>query len=573
VGLPLLCFDGLATPIAAILAPIAAVLAPVAAIFCAIPHVLATIAPVFEAVAPAAVVAAVAHVLARVTAIFAAVGPILGRVPPILAPIPYVFSSIAAVLHAGLCPARQRRAEHHRKSPYGQSSRSHPSLLRVGQAAPATHIGLDGPSRRAVAAASAGSRIYSKFHCFAAEATGAHHHDTMKLAQRMSRLGTESAFEVLARARALEAQGRHVIHLEIGQPDFPTPSHIKDAAKKALDEGWTGYGPTAGLPECREAIAQHVSATRGIDVGVEHVCVVPGGKPIMYFVMTALLEPGDEVIYPTPGFPIYESLVDFLGARRVPMPLVEERGFSFDLDLFERSLSPRTRLVILNSPGNPTGGVIPRADLARIADLVRDRDLIVLSDEIYSRIWYDERPESIAQFDGLLPKTVILDGFSKTYSMTGWRLGYGVMPTWLAAAVERLMVNSNSCTASFTQRAGVAALQGPQDCVDAMVAEFRRRRDAMVAGLNAIPGFRCAVPAGAFYAFPNVRGTGLDSRTLADLLLNQAGVSCLSGTAFGDYGDGYLRFSYANSLENIELALGRIQTLAGRWASAKGFGL
>ena len=392
----------------------------------------------------------------------------------------------------------------------------------------------------------------------------------MKLAERMSRIGTESAFEVLARARALEAQGRHIIHLEIGQPDFPTPLHIKEAAKQALDDGWTGYGPTAGLPECREAIAQYVATTRGIDVTASNVCVVPGGKPIMYFVMTALLEPGDEVIYPNPGFPIYESLVDFLGATRVPMPLVEERGFSFDLDRFERSLSPRTKLVVLNSPGNPTGGVIPAADLARIAELVRDRDLIVLSDEIYSRIWYDERPESITQFEGLLPKTVILDGFSKTYSMTGWRLGYGVMPTWLAAAVERLMVNSNSCTASFTQRAGVAALQGPQDCVEAMVAEFRRRRDVMVAGLNAIPGFRCTVPAGAFYAFPNITATGMDSRTLADLLLNEAGVSCLSGTAFGDYGDGYLRLSYANSLENIERALDQIRSLADRWASGPG---
>jgi len=388
----------------------------------------------------------------------------------------------------------------------------------------------------------------------------------MKLAERMSRIGTESAFEVLAKARALEAQGQSIIHLEIGQPDFPTPAHIKEAAKKAIDEGWTGYGPTAGFPEFREAIAQYVARTRGIEVSGANVCVVPGGKPIMYFVMTALLEPGDEVIYPNPGFPIYESLVDFLGATRVPMPLVEERGFSFDLDLFERSLSPRTKLVVLNSPGNPTGGVIPKGDLARIAALVRDRDLIVLSDEIYSRIWYDERPESITQFDGLLEKTVILDGFSKTYSMTGWRLGYGVMPTWLATAVERLMVNSNSCTASFTQRAGLAALHGPQDCVDAMVAEFRRRRDAIVTGLNAIPGFRCSVPAGAFYAFPNVTGTGLDSRALADLLMNDAGVSCLSGTAFGDYGNGYLRFSYANSLENIEQALTQIRGVAHRWA-------
>ena len=388
----------------------------------------------------------------------------------------------------------------------------------------------------------------------------------MKLAERMSRIGTESAFEVLARARALEAQGRRIIHLEIGQPDFPTPAHIKEAAKQALDDGWTGYGPTAGLPECREAIAQYVAASRNIDVSAANVCVVPGGKPIMYFVMTALLELGDEVIYPNPGFPIYESLIDFLGATRVPMPLVEERGFSFDLDRFERSLSPRTRLVVLNSPGNPTGGVIPKADLARIADLVRERDLIVLSDEFYSRIWYGERPESITQFEGMLEKTAILDGFSKTYSMTGWRLGYGVMPVWLAAAVERLMVNSNSCTASFTQRAGIAALQGPQDCVDAMVAEFRRRRDAMVDGLNAIPGFHCTVPAGAFYVFPNVRGTGIDSRTLADLLMNEAGVSCLSGTAFGEYGEGYLRLSYANSLANIEQALRQIKGIAHRWA-------
>jgi aspartate/methionine/tyrosine aminotransferase len=387
----------------------------------------------------------------------------------------------------------------------------------------------------------------------------------MKLAERMSRIGTESAFEVLARARALEAQGKDIIHLEIGQPDFPTPVHIKDAAKRALDDGFTGYGPTMGLPELREAIATYISRTRGIPVSAANVCVVPGGKPIMYFVMTALLEPGDEVIYPNPGFPIYESLVDFLGATRVPMPLVEERGFSFDLDRFEKSLSPRTKLVVLNSPGNPTGGVIPRQDLQRIADLVRDCDLMVLSDEIYSRIWYEEQPESITQFDGLLEKTVILDGFSKTYSMTGWRLGYGVMPLWLAAAVERLMVNSNSCTASFTQRAGVAALEGPQDCVDAMVAEFRKRRDVIVKGLNAIPGISCTTPDGAFYAFPNVQGTGFDSRTLADLLMNEAGVSCLSGTAFGDYGDGYLRLSYANSLENIEKALGRIRTVSHQW--------
>jgi aspartate aminotransferase len=389
----------------------------------------------------------------------------------------------------------------------------------------------------------------------------------MKLAERMSRIGTESAFEVLARARALEAQGKSIIHLEIGQPDFPTPQHIKEAGKRAIDEGWTGYGPTGGFPEFRDAVAEYISRTRGISVSGANVCVVPGGKPIMYFLMTAILEPGDEVIYPNPGFPIYESLVDFLGATRVPMPLVEERGFSFDLDTFEKSLSSKTKLVILNSPGNPTGGVIPRDDLKRIADLVRGRDLIVLSDEIYSRIFYEEEPESITQFEGMLEKTVILDGFSKTYSMTGWRLGYGVFPLWLAPAIERLMVNSNSCTASFTQRAGLAALQGPQDDVDVMVKEFRRRRDAIVAGLNAIPGFRCATPAGAFYAFPNISGTGLSSKALEELLMTEAGVSCLSGSAFGEYGDGYLRFSYANSLENIEEALARIRRVSVRWAT------
>lgn len=388
----------------------------------------------------------------------------------------------------------------------------------------------------------------------------------MKLAERMSRLGTESAFEVLAKARALEAQGKNIIHLEIGQPDFPTPPHVKEAGKKAIDEGWTGYGPTAGFPEFREAIAHYIATTRNIPVTGANVQVVPGGKPIMYFLMTALLEPGDEVIYPNPGFPIYESLIDFLGATRVPMPLVESRGFSFDLDTFEKSLTPKTKLVILNSPANPTGGVIPRADLERIANLLRERDVIILSDEIYSRIYYEDAPESITQFDGMLEKTVILDGFSKTYSMTGWRLGYGVMPLWLSTAVERLQVNANSCTASFTQRAGLAALQGPQDCVDRMVAEFRRRRDAIVAGLNAIPGFSCRVPAGAFYAFPNITGTGLSSKALADLLMNDAGVSCLSGTAFGSYGDGYLRLSYANSLENIEEALSRIRRVSERWA-------
>jgi aspartate aminotransferase len=384
----------------------------------------------------------------------------------------------------------------------------------------------------------------------------------------MSRLGTESAFEVLAKARALEAKGKNIVHLEIGQPDFPTPAHVREAGKKAIDDGWTGYGPTAGFPDFREAIARYISETRNIRVSGSNVVVVPGGKPIMYFGMMAVLEPGDEVIYPNPGFPIYESVINYIGATAVPMPLIESRGFSFDLDEFERKLSPRTKMVVLNSPANPTGGVIPRDDLKRIASLLRDRDVLILSDEIYSRIVYGKAPESITQFDGMLEKTIILDGFSKTYSMTGWRLGYGVMPEWLAVAVERLMVNSNSCTASFTQRAGLAALQGPQDAVDVMVKEFQRRRDFIVKGLNEIPGFSCTVPDGAFYVFPNVTGTGMPTRELADLLLNEAGVACLSGTAFGSYGEGYLRFSYANSLENIEEALGRIRKVADRWAAA-----
>jgi len=391
----------------------------------------------------------------------------------------------------------------------------------------------------------------------------------MKLAERISRLGVESAFDVLVRARALEAKGKSVIHLEIGEPDFPTPTHIIDAAKRALDEGWTHYGPTQGQPELREAIARYISASRGIQVGPQHVCVVPGGKPIIYFPMIALLEEGDEVIYPNPGFPIYESMIRFLGAKPVPMPLVEKRGFSFDLDLFRDRLSDRTKLVILNSPQNPTGGVIPRADLKAIADMLRERDLMILSDEIYTRIHYGpEAPASITQFPGILEKTILLDGFSKTYAMTGWRMGYGVMPEWLVAAVNKLMVNSNSCTASFTQRAGIAALEGPQDDVDRMVAEFRRRRDAFCKGLNEIPGFRCALPGGAFYAFPNVTGTGIHSKELADLLLNDAGVSCLSGGGFGEYGEGYIRFSYANSLEHLMDAVDRIKKVSARWSPA-----
>jgi aspartate aminotransferase len=381
----------------------------------------------------------------------------------------------------------------------------------------------------------------------------------MKLAQRMSRIGVEGAFKVLARAHALEAQGRDILHLEIGEPDFDTPPHIVEAAKRALDDGWTRYGPAQGLPELREAIASHISRTRGIRVGPDRVSVVPGGKPIVFFPMLALIEPGDEVIYPDPGFPIYESMINFLGATPVPIPLVEERGFSFDLNLLRDRLSAKTKLLILNSPHNPTGGVIPADDIRAIADMVRDRDLMVLADEIYSEIYFDQPPLSITTFPGMLEKTIILDGFSKTYAMTGWRLGYGVMPEWLVEAVNKLMVNSNSCTASFTQRAGIAALTGPQNLTAKMVAEFRRRRDAFCAGLNALPGFRCTLPGGAFYAFPNITGTGWSSEALADALLEKAGVACLSGKSFGAYGEGYLRFSIANSYEKLMEAVERIK--------------
>lgn len=381
----------------------------------------------------------------------------------------------------------------------------------------------------------------------------------------MERIGIETAFEVLVRARALEAQGKSIVHLEIGEPDFDTPAHIKDAGKRAIDDGWTHYGPTQGQPDLREAIAQHISETRGIAVGAQHVCVVPGGKPMIFFPVMALIEEGDEVIYPNPGFPIYESMIRYAGGTPVPIPLVEERGFCFDLDVFRRRLSDKTKLIILNSPQNPTGGVICREDIATIAELVRDRDLMVLSDEIYWRIVYGVTPVSISTFPGMLEKTIILDGFSKTYAMTGWRMGYGVMPEWLVDAVNKLMVNSNSHTASFTQRAGLAALTGPQNDVVRMVAEFHRRRDSFVAGLNTLPGFRCRMPEGAFYAFPNITGTGMKSKQLADLLLSEAGVASLSGTSFGEYGEGYLRFSYANSLENLTEAVERMR----RWLHSR----
>jgi aspartate/methionine/tyrosine aminotransferase len=382
----------------------------------------------------------------------------------------------------------------------------------------------------------------------------------MKLADRMSRILTESAFDVLVRARALEAQGRDIIHLEIGEPDFDTPRHVIDEAKRALDAGFTHYGPTQGLPELREAIAEYVSATRGITVTARNVCVTPGGKPIIFFPIMALVQPGDEVIYPNPGFPMYESMIGVMGGKPVPIPLVEENGFSFDLNVFRKSLSDRTKMVILNSPQNPTGGLIPPADIAAIADLLRDRDLVVLSDEIYSRIVYTgEKPVSIASMPGMQEKTIILDGFSKTYAMTGWRLGYGVMPEYLVDAVNKLMANSTSCTATFTQKAGIAALRGSQEPVEAMVKEFARRRAAFCAGLNDIPNWRCNMPGGAFYAFANVKALGRSSKDIADAILNEAGVACLNGAGFGKFGDGYIRFSYANSYDNLMKAVDRIR--------------
>ena len=380
----------------------------------------------------------------------------------------------------------------------------------------------------------------------------------MKLATRMNRLGTETAFEVLMKARALEAQGREIVHLEIGEPDFDTPSNIVEAAVKALRQGQTHYTPSAGIPQLREAIAEEVSTTRGIEVNPDQVVVTPGGKPIMFFAILALCEQGDEVIYPNPGFPIYGSMINFTGATPVPVPLPMEKDFRFDIEEFKSLVSPRTKMIILNSPHNPTGGVLTEEDLAAIAEAAIENDALVLSDEIYSRMVYEGEFASITSIPGMEERTIILDGFSKTYAMTGWRLGYGVMPAWLAAQVANLMVNSNSCTAAFSQWAAVEALQGPQDEPQKMVEAFRQRRDVIVDGLNQIPGFRCLRPKGAFYVFPNIEGTGMSSQEMEDFLLNEAGVATLSGTSFGEYGEGFVRFSYANSVENIQKALSRI---------------
>jgi aspartate aminotransferase len=389
----------------------------------------------------------------------------------------------------------------------------------------------------------------------------------VKLARRMERLGTETAFSVLAKAKALEAEGREIIHLEIGEPDFDTPAHVVEAGCQALRDGYTHYTPTAGIPELREAIAVDVARSRGIDVGPEQVVVTPGGKPIMFFTILALVEEGDEVLLPNPAFPIYESMVNFVGGRPAFVPLRQENGFRFDFDEFSAGLSDRTRLVILNSPANPTGGVLTVDDIAGLADILRERpDVYILSDEIYSRLLYTDEFASIASEPGLGPdgRTIILDGFSKTYAMTGWRLGYGIMPVPLAEEVAKLQVNSNSCTSAATQYAGLAALQGPQDAVGRMIAEFRARRDLIVAGLNELPGIECITPKGAFYAFPRISESGHPADKLADQLLDDAGIACLSGTAFGRYGEGHLRLSYANSRENISKALQRMGEILSR---------
>jgi aspartate/methionine/tyrosine aminotransferase len=375
----------------------------------------------------------------------------------------------------------------------------------------------------------------------------------------METLGTETAFEVLAKAKALEKQGKEIVHLEIGEPDFDTPKNIKDAAIKAINAGYTHYGPSAGLPDFRETIAQYVSKTRGIKAEADEVVVTPGAKPIMFFSILALVNPGDEVLYPNPGFPIYESMINFVDAKPVPIPLPEENDFRLEPEFVKKHVTKKTKMIILNYPENPTGGVVTKEDLKVIADCIADRDdVFVLADEIYSRIIYEGKHESIASLPGMKDKTILLDGFSKTYAMTGWRLGYGVMRKDIAQKVAQLMTNSNSCTCSFTQMAGLEALKGPQTEPEKMVAEFKKRREVIVSGLNGIKGITCKKPHGAFYVFPNIKGTGMDCRKLADHLLYNAGVAVLAGTCFGKYGEDHLRLSFANSVENIKKALERI---------------
>lgn len=379
-------------------------------------------------------------------------------------------------------------------------------------------------------------------------------------AKRMSRLGTESAFEVLAKAKSLEAQGKDIIHLEIGQPDFSTPMNVCEAAFKAMKDGHTGYCPSAGIPEFREVVAQHISETRGVEIHPDEVTVTPGAKPIIFFTILALIDEDDEVIYPEPGFPVYESVIDFIGGKAVPLALREEVDFRFRIEDLVDAITERTKLLILNSPQNPTGGTLTAEDIAAIAELAQKHNFYILTDEVYSRLLYEGTHQSILSLPGMQERTILIEGHSKTYAMTGWRLGYGVAPRPIADKITQLTINSNSCTATFTQIAGIEALTGPQTFVTQMVTEFRKRRDAIVEGLNAIDGISCIKPLGSFYVFPNVTKLPLSCETLADYLMDEAGVALLPGTAFGKYGDGYLRLSYANSLENIEKALHQIET-------------
>ena len=386
------------------------------------------------------------------------------------------------------------------------------------------------------------------------------------LADRMSRLGTETAFQVLAKAQALEAKGKDIIHLEIGEPDFDTPSHIREAAKAALDKGATHYCNSKGLLSLRKQVAKELEKSRGIPIDPERIIVTPGAKPIMFYTMLALLQRGDEAVFPSPLYPIYESMVNFSGARAVPVRLREELEFRFDIEEFKSKITPRTKLIILNSPQNPTGGVLTEEDVRAIAEIARERNILVFSDEVYEYILYEGKHVSIINYSGMQDRTILLSGFSKTYAMTGWRMGYAYMPPELVEPVVRLITNSVSCTAPFIQYAGIEALAGPQDSVPKMVEEFKKRRDLIVDGLNAIPGISCVRPKGAFYVFPNVKKLGIDCKKLADYLLYEGGVAVLPGTHFGKLGDGYLRLSYANSQENIRKALERIETAVAKLA-------
>jgi aspartate/methionine/tyrosine aminotransferase len=381
----------------------------------------------------------------------------------------------------------------------------------------------------------------------------------MRLAKRMDNLGTETAFEVLAKAKKLEAEGKHIIHLEIGEPDFTTPDNIIQAAIKSLQAGDTHYSASNGTVELRTSIAKYISKTRGINVVPDEVVVTPGGKPIMFFTIIALIEEGDEVIYPNPGFPIYESMINFMGGKAVPIQLREDKSFAFDPEELRKLITDKTKLLIINSPQNPTGGILTKENVMKIAEIIKDKDIMVLSDEIYSRLVFEGDNFSITQIPGFKDRTIILDGFSKTYAMTGWRAGYGIMNVDLAQKIARLMTNSNSCNNAFVQKGCIEALEGPQDGAQKMREEFIARREIIVDGLNSIKGFSCIMPHGAFYAFPNITKTGYKSRELNDHLLYKGNVAALSGTAFGAFGEGYLRFSYANSRENIKEAIKRIK--------------